>query len=263
MAKRAFAIGAHPDDIEFMMAGTLILLRQAGYETHYMTVANGSCGTSQLDVETITRIRRQESIQAAEFAGAIYHESLVNDIEIFYEQGLLQRLGATIRQVAPEIILTHATVEYMEDHANTCRLVLTAAFTRGMRNFPVEPAHPPVEQPVTIYHALPYGLRDPLRRPVQPEMYVDVTSVMGAKRQMLAQHRSQKEWLDASQGIDSYLLAMEEMCRDVGRLSGAYEYAEGWTRHLHLGYCDEGANPLLAALPDRCMAQASPPVALT
>ena len=263
MTKKAFAIGAHPDDIEFMMAGTLLLLRQAGYETHYMTIANGSCGTSQLDVETITRIRRQESIHAAEFAGAIFHESLVNDIEIFYEQGLLQRLGATIREVAAEIILTHATVEYMEDHTNTCRLVLTAAFTRRMRNFPVEPPHPPVEQPVTIYHALPYGLRDPLRRPVQPEMYVDVTSVIRAKRQMLAQHRSQKEWLDASQGIDSYLLTMEEMCRDIGRLSGAYEYAEGWTRHLHLGYCDEGANPLLAALPDRCLAQAPSPAALT
>ena len=26
------AIGAHPDDIEFSMAGTLLLLRQAGYD---------------------------------------------------------------------------------------------------------------------------------------------------------------------------------------------------------------------------------------
>jgi hypothetical protein len=87
--------------------------------------------------------------------------------------------------------------------------------------------------------------------------------VMQAKRQMLAQHRSQKEWLDASQGIDSYLLTMEEMCRDVGRLSGCYEYAEGWTRHLHLGYCDEEAHPLLAALPDKCLAQAPSPATLT
>jgi LmbE family N-acetylglucosaminyl deacetylase len=253
MAKKAFAIGAHPDDIEFMMAGTLILLCQAGYEIHTMTVANGSCGTSQHDVETITRTRREESIRAAEFAGAVYHESLVNDIEIFYEKGLLQRLGAVIREVAPEIVLTHATYDYMEDHTNTCRLVLTAAFTRGMPNFPVEPARPPVNQPVTIYHALPYGLRDPLRRPVRPEMYVDVTDVMQAKRQMLSQHRSQKEWLDASQGLDSYLVTMERMCRDIGRLSGRYEYAEGWTRHLHLGYCDEDAHPLLAALPDRCL----------
>lgn len=44
--KVAFAIGAHPDDIEFMMGGTLFLLKEAGFESHYMTVANGSCGTT-------------------------------------------------------------------------------------------------------------------------------------------------------------------------------------------------------------------------
>ena len=41
--KHAFAIAAHPDDIEFQMAGTLILLQRAGYEIHYMNIANGSC----------------------------------------------------------------------------------------------------------------------------------------------------------------------------------------------------------------------------
>jgi len=37
---------------------------------------------------------------------------------------------------------------------------------------------------------------------------------------MLAQHRSQKEWLDTSQGLDSYLVTMEDMCREAGRRSG-------------------------------------------
>ena len=41
----AMAIAAHPDDIEFLMAGTLRLLAEAGWETHYLTVANGSCGS--------------------------------------------------------------------------------------------------------------------------------------------------------------------------------------------------------------------------
>ncbi|HEU4902789.1 MAG TPA: PIG-L family deacetylase, partial [Flavisolibacter sp.] len=34
--KTAIAIAAHPDDIEFMMAGTLLQLKAAGYETHYL-----------------------------------------------------------------------------------------------------------------------------------------------------------------------------------------------------------------------------------
>jgi LmbE family N-acetylglucosaminyl deacetylase len=96
-------------------------------------------------------------------------------------------------------------------------------------------------------------LRDPLRRPVRPRMYVDVTDVMGTKREMLARHNSQKEWLDVSQGLDAYLKTMEEMSRQVGRMSGRFPYAEGWTRHLHLGFCSEDADPLAAVLRERCL----------
>ncbi len=251
MTKSAFAIGAHPDDIEFMMSGTLLLLKRAGYDIHLMTLANGSCGTDKLDADTIRKIRRQETIDAAEFAGAVLHESLVDDLDIYYEKETVKRLGAIVREVAPEIVLTHSIWEYMEDHSNTCRLVQTAAFTRGMRNFIVEPERPPVAQPVTLYHALPYGLRDPLRRRARAGMFCDVTSVMKDKWEMLARHKSQKEWLDVSQGVDSYLIAMESMCKEIGIASGRYEFAEGWTRHLPLGYCAEDADPLLEALPER------------
>jgi len=248
MSKRVFAIAAHPDDIEFMMAGTFILLGRAGYELHYLTLANGSCGTQAHDVEMIVRIRRQEAIEAARSVGAIYHDSLVNDLEIFYERDTLRRLAAVVREVAPEIILTQSTQEYMEDHMNTTRLVLTAAFARGMPNFEVVPPTPVADQPVTVYHALPYGLHDPLRRSIRPGVFVDIGDVLPLKRAMLAMHRSQKEWLDVSQGLDSYLTTMEEMARDVGRQSGAFAHAEGWTRHLHLGYCAADADPLVRAL---------------
>ena len=244
MSKRAFAVVAHPDDIEFMMAGTLILLRDAGYEIHYMTVANGSCGSLRHDAAAIAQIRRQESIDAATSIGAIYHDSLCDDMEIFYERSLLKQLASIVRAVAPEIVLTHPPQDYMEDHMNTCRLVLGAAFVRAMPNYAVTPPQPPVADRVAIYHALPYGLRDPLGRRVEPALYVNITGVLAVKRQMLAMHRSQKEWLDATQGIDAYLAHMEEMSAEVGRMSGRYAYAEGWTRHLALGYGDEGFDPL-------------------
>ncbi len=167
MTKRVFAVVAHPDDIEFMMAGTMMLLRDAGYELHYMTVADGSCGSIQTDAVTTARIRREEAMEAAAFVGATYHESICADLEIFYEIGLLRRLGSVMRAVAPDIVLTHPPQDYMEDHMNTCRLVLTAAFARGMPNFVVMPSSPPVENPVALYHALPYGLRSPLGDPVR------------------------------------------------------------------------------------------------
>ena len=50
--KTVMAIGAHPDDIEILMAGTLLLLRDAGYAVHYLNVANGCCASTTLDRET-------------------------------------------------------------------------------------------------------------------------------------------------------------------------------------------------------------------
>ena len=248
MDKRAFAVAAHPDDIEFLMAGTLILLKQAGYEIHYMTIANGVCGTAHHTPEEIIRLRREESQAAAALVGAVYHASLVNDIEILYDKPLLARVGAVLREVAPEILLLHSPSDYMEDHQNAARLAVTAAFCRGMPNYLTDPPREPVEGDVTVYHAQPHGNRDPLRQLVQPEIYVDVSSVMQAKTEMLARHRSQKEWLDKSQGMDSYLRAMENICRETGTMSGRFEYAEGWRRRSHLGFCAEDADPLSTAL---------------
>ncbi|MBN1581881.1 MAG: PIG-L family deacetylase [Anaerolineae bacterium] len=248
MSKRAFAVAAHPDDIEFLMAGTLILLQHAGYEIHTMTVANGSCGTAHHTVEEIVDIRRAESRAAAALIGAIHHDSLVDDIAIFYEPALLARVAAVMRDVAPDILLTHSPVGYMEDHQNTARLAVTAAFCRGMPNFPTDPPRAPVDKAVTVYHAQPHGNRDPLRRLVRPEIFIDVTSVIEEKRAMLACHHSQKTWLDQTQGMDAYLNVMQDLCHEVGQMSGRFKYAEGWRRRLHLGFCDASADPLLVAL---------------
>ena len=256
--KRAFAIAAHPDDIEFVMAGTLIQLGQAGYELHYMNLADGSCGSVEHSVEETARIRHGEAMAAAASIGAHFHLSLVKDLQIFYEHQTLTRLSSVMREVAPEILLVHAPYDYMEDHMNACRLAVTAAFTRGMPNYPAEPARPPVDQTVTIYHAQPHGNRDPLGNVVRPEIFVDVATVMDRKTAMLACHKSQKQWLDVSQGLDSYLETMKDLMREVGRMSGRFEYAEGWRKHLHLGFCDPEADPLGDALAKVTLRQGRP-----
>lgn len=248
MRPRVLAIAAHPDDIEFHMAGTLILLGRAGYELHYMNIANGSCGTTQYSRDEIIRIRRAEAQAAAASIGAIFHESLTDDLAIFYEPTLLARVAATVREIAPEIVLTHSPADYMEDHQNAARLAATAAFARGMPNYPTDPPRPPMAGDITVYHAQPYGNVDPLRQPVQPDFYVDIGDVIDAKQAMLAHHNSQQGWLDESQGLDSYLVTMRELDRELGRLSGRCQYAEGWRRRLHLGFCAPDADPLTAAL---------------
>jgi LmbE family N-acetylglucosaminyl deacetylase len=257
--KSAIAIAAHPDDIEFYMAGTLMRLRAAGYAIHYMNVANGCCGSTQTDAATTARIRREEAMRAAALIGATFHESICNDLEIFYDRPTLLKVASVIRQVKPEIVLTHSPVDYMEDHTNTCRLAVTAAFARGMPNFPVDPPAAAIDQAVTVYHAQPHTNRDPLKRPVEPELFVDVTDLMDKKTAMLAEHASQKRWLDESQGLESYLITMRELCEEIGRMSCVFKCAEGWRRHLHVGFCGPDDDPLAKALGPFVLPAGSPP----
>jgi LmbE family N-acetylglucosaminyl deacetylase len=244
----ALAIAAHPDDIEFFMSGTLMLLREAGYGIHYFNVANGSCGTVEHDAETIARIRCEEARTAAASIGAVFHEPLCCDLDIFYDKPTLAKVASLVREVAPEIVLTHSPSDYMEDHMIACRLAVTAAFARGMPNFPVDPPRPAISQKVTVYHAQPYSHCDPLRRIVEPDFFVNVSDVVERKVAMLALHASQKNWLDISQGHDSYLQALRDLDEQLGRMSGVFAYAEGWRRHLHLGFCGPQDDPLRDAL---------------
>ena len=73
------------------------------------------------------------------------------------------------------------------------------------------------------------------------------------KTAMLRCHQSQQQWLDTSQGLNSYLETMHELGREVGKMSGRYEYAEGWRRHSHLGFCAADADPLVAALAEHTL----------
>jgi len=248
----ALAIMAHPDDIEFIAAGTLLLLREAGWQTHCLNLSSGDCGSMTTGPEETRRIRAAEGRAAAAILGATFHESLASDLCIFYEERLLRRLAAVVRRVRPRIVLTHSPADYMEDHMNTARLAVTAAFVRGMPNFTTDPSLEPAPGDVTVYHAMPHGLCDGLRRPVEPDLFVDTTSVQAVKRRALKAHASQKAWLDATQGIDSYLDAGDDMARAVGRMSGRFEFAEGWRRHLHLGLSAGDDDPLAASLGPAC-----------
>lgn len=244
--KSALAIAAHPDDIEFMMAGTLLLLKNVGYEIHYLNLSRGNCGSIKTNSAMTAKIRLREAKQAARILGAQFHPPFCNDLEIFYDLKTLRRLAAVVREVKPSIVLTHSPADYMEDHMNTCRLAVTAAFARGMPNFKSVPSRATESYDCTIYHALPHSLTDNLRRKIIPAAFVNTASVHEKKLEALRAHQSQQSWLDASQKLNSYLQTCDNISRGVGKMSKKFQHAEGWRRHLHFGFCDKEADPLPA-----------------
>ena len=137
-------ISPHPDDIEFIMAGTLLLLKKAGCDIHLVNITNGCGGSTTLRPEEIARIRWQESLRSAEILGAMLHPCLVDDLEIFYTQDFIRRVTALVRQVKPDIVLTASLEDYMDDHMNAAKLAVTATFLRGVGNYRSIPDENPV-----------------------------------------------------------------------------------------------------------------------
>ena len=248
MSKRVLAIAAHPDDIEFVMAGTLLQLVSRGWQAYYFCIANGCCGSNQTGQAETAETRLEEAKRAADAIPAVHYRPLRNDLEIFYDNSTHREVTAVVRQCQPSIILTHALSDYMEDHQNTARLAVGAAFARGMKNFESEPAVDPYDSEVAIYHAQPHGNRDPLGNLVVPRVFVDVTQIMSKKTELLGMHESQAAWLDESQKMNSYIQTMVDLNKEVGHLSNKFAFAEGWTQHIHLGLSSENFNPLCDAL---------------
>lgn len=253
LQKSALAVFAHPDDIEFVAGGTLLQLGLRGWELHYMNLCTGNGGSVQMDAATTAAVRLKEAQNAARILGAKFYPPVCDDLELTYDIGWIRRVAAVVRETRPSIVFTHSPQDYMEDHMSASRLAVTAAFAHGVPNFRTDPPREAFFDDVTVYHALPHGLCNQLRQRVRAGLYVDTTPVHEQKRAALACHASQKDWLDVSQGMDSYLASMDEMSRSVGVLSGRFEYAEGWRRHLHLGFSGRDMDPLREVLEGACV----------
>ena len=199
------ALFAHPDDIEFTASGTLLQLARRGWDLHYCNLSSGNMGSTVTPPARTARIRRAEAHKSAQILGATWHPPFCHDLQIFYTDENIRRVCAVIRAVQPTILLTHPSEDYMEDHMVTCKLAVTGAFTRGIPFYKSKPNRPSTLAPVTIYHGMPRGHETPDRKPVQPDAYVNTAPVHARRREALAAHRSQKEWLDATQGVGSFL----------------------------------------------------------
>ena len=67
----ALSFLAHPDDAEFLCAGTLIRLADAGWTIHIATATPGDCGTMNHDRWEIRSIRTRENLAWRRRSGQI------------------------------------------------------------------------------------------------------------------------------------------------------------------------------------------------
>jgi LmbE family N-acetylglucosaminyl deacetylase len=230
---RVLALHAHPDDVEFQCAGTLVLLREAGCAVTIATMTPGDCGSAEHDADAISAIRRDEARAAAALIGADYLCLEFRDLAIFNDDESRRRVTEVLRRVHPDVILTAPPIDYIADHELTSHLVRDACFAASCPNYATrqwEPATALTKIP-HLYFVDPLEGKDREGRPVPPGFVVDVSRVFETKRQMLACHASQRNWLLRQHGIDEYL---ESQAR-WGALRGAeigVPKAEGFRQYL-------------------------------
>ncbi len=73
MEKIALGIFAHPDDAEIVCAGTLSLLKKAGWQIHIASMTPGDKGTNEYSREELSKIRKSEAYEYAKLIDAMYH----------------------------------------------------------------------------------------------------------------------------------------------------------------------------------------------
>jgi len=250
MEKIVLALLAHPDDAEFLCAGTLIRLRREhGFEVHIASMTPGDCGSVEHGPLEISRIRRGEGAHAAQLVGATYHCLEERDLLVTYREASLDKATRLLRKVRPSIIITHSPTDYMVDHEMTSLICRAAAFAGPIPNFLAgRDIGPPTDHIAHLYYCDPIEGKDPLGRDVPPAFCIDIGAVIEIKAEMLARHASQRDWLMKHHGMDQYIQAMRDWGAHRGKQCGA-ALAEGFRQHLGHSYPQDNVlGKLLGAL---------------
>lgn len=248
--KRVLAFGCHPDDIEFMAAGTLILLSEKGSEIHLATMSGGEVGSPTLTNQQIRAKRLKEAETSARAIGAQYHYAGGFDLQIEYNAEYRKMAVRVMREVNPDIVLTCPPVDYLVDHEITSCLVRNAAFIASVPLFDCGLPIQPMKKIPYLYYWDAVGGKDNFGRPLPVHCGVDISSVIDKKEKMLACHDSQAEWLRFINGWDAYTENMKQYGQHSGRRIGR-QYGECFIQHLGNGYPQD--NILNKILGDLCI----------
>ena len=192
------AVGANPDDIELLCAGTLAVYAQRGDHVAICYLTNGDKGSLECSPGEMATIRRREAQDSARVIGADLFPLEIPDGEVEVSLPLRRRVVGVIRQAQPDVIITHDRHDYMSDHNSTSRLVFDAAFWAMAGGFAGDPeeAPPASVSPPIFYMDTVGGIG------FVPEEYVDISGVIDIKIEMLSQHKSQIAFMRERDGFD-------------------------------------------------------------
>ncbi|MEW6733786.1 MAG: bacillithiol biosynthesis deacetylase BshB1 [Acidobacteriota bacterium] len=175
----ALAVGAHPDDVELVAAGTLLKLVTLGYQTAILDMARGEMGT-----RGSAEIRAAEAQDAAKELRLTARENLsLPDSRIWCDDHSRLMMVRALRKFRPKVVFTHYWDDPHPDHAHTAQIVREAIYLSGLAKFDVESGQARY-RPSAIAHFM-------FPRTVAPTFVVDITEQAAAKSAAILCYKSQ------------------------------------------------------------------------
>jgi LmbE family N-acetylglucosaminyl deacetylase len=194
--KTVIAVGAHADDVELAVGGTMARLRRAGARV-VMVV---------LSLPGDARVRRREAEQAAAILGAelrVVMDDGKRRIEDLKSYELVAMIDREVKELAPAAMFTHGPSEFHRDHVLVHEACVSS---QRLRFFDFFTYQPNFCRPVPVsFH---------------PKAYVDISDTIETKMRAIEVHHSQFK----CRGLDT------EIYRDIARMNGrmiGVQYAEG------------------------------------
>lgn len=173
------AIGAHPDDVELAIGGTLLKLADKGYRTGVLDITGGELGTRGKP-----EIRAQEAAQAALRLKLTLRDNLgLPDAHVVNNETTQTAVVRVIRRYRPGVIFTHYWEDPHPDHARTSQLVTEASYLAGLVKFDADTGLDRHRPNVVAHFLLPHK--------VAPSFVVDITAYAADKLEAIRCYRSQ------------------------------------------------------------------------
>jgi LmbE family N-acetylglucosaminyl deacetylase len=217
------AVGAHPDDIEILCAGTLARYAQGGHAVTLAVFTCGDMGDLKVPPAELAPVRKRESEAAAAILGARLLWPAITDELVFPNEAQRRTMIDLIRQADPDVILTHGPSDYHPDHRYVSQLVFDSYFQKGLPHLPGQ------HQSACRFGGTQVYYMDNLAGiSFLPGEYVDITPVMETKRRMLECHQSQVKPMRELARTD--LLELIEIQSRFRGLAAGCKYAEGFSR---------------------------------
>jgi len=190
------ALGAHPDDIELGIGGTLAVLTGAGVKVVMAIVS--------VPADYATRVAEAtDSAAILDCKLRVLMEGECRRIEDVKNYQLVGLIDGLVKEYRPAAVLTHGPTDFHRDHV---QIYHAAVASQRLAPFDLYSYAPTMCRPVPV--------------PFQPRAYIDISDTIATKMRAIAAHKSQFY----SRGLTFEFY--REMARVNGRMIGV-EYAEG------------------------------------